>query len=441
MESPVWRTSSACRRLELVAGHVKGAHASDCFNTNILNAGVCASEAAAVTQLSHQGPRRDARMLFARQATSGGARFMQPQQQQRWDPHRTGGTFSCTTTTTRSSSTTTTHSSRGSTATGASSSSSSSSCAHAPARHLAPDAFVQGGPANGVPTPASNPPHLGATPGAAPPSSSSSSSSGSEPIFARPAATSAPSTPRRMTATGPMHEGASPFAVAAEQARTAGGAAVGLPTGGPLFAKQAAVSSGAFAREAADGRAGDGAGAAAPDGIDTCHFGTLPPPPVATSAPAAAEKDSPLSPVAALPEGAAATWALPRMNVLELPAAYVVSVELPGVAVEDVRVEMRGSLLVVTGVPGAEEDGAGGAATDVVKPRQPPPPPPPPGVRGIYRLRQRAVGPYRARWQVPADGNTEAVSADFSDGVLCVLVPKFSGGSDGRRRAAAARRS
>jgi HSP20 family protein len=104
------------------------------------------------------------------------------------------------------------------------------------------------------------------------------------------------------------------------------------------------------------------------------------------------------------PTGAAATsrrW-IPAMDLAETQDAYVLRADLPGLAPEDVSIELENRVLSVSGERRAEElsEGAG------------------------YRRVERATGSFRRTLTLPAGVDAEAITAAFDNGVLTVTVPK-----------------
>ena len=98
---------------------------------------------------------------------------------------------------------------------------------------------------------------------------------------------------------------------------------------------------------------------------------------------------------------------MPAVDIFETTHAVVARIELPGVAGEDIHVNVEGDLLKVSGI------------------RKPP-------TRGdIGRLHQMeiAFGPFErnVRISIPFDRN--GVSARLEDGFLSVTLPKSSGRS------------
>ncbi|KAH9314324.1 hypothetical protein KI387_022951, partial [Taxus chinensis] len=87
-------------------------------------------------------------------------------------------------------------------------------------------------------------------------------------------------------------------------------------------------------------------------------------------------------------------WA-PRMDVAESGSAYVVTIELPGVIATGIRVEVDDKRLIVTGKRSTESWRDGNSKY------------------AVYHKREISEGPYRVVWQLPANSNRDAVSAEF----------------------------
>jgi HSP20 family protein len=90
----------------------------------------------------------------------------------------------------------------------------------------------------------------------------------------------------------------------------------------------------------------------------------------------------------------------PLADVTETDDAYVVEIEVPGVGRKDLTVEAVGSELRVSG--------------EIVEKEK----------VGWLRHRTRHVGQFVYRTTLPADIDTDDISADLADGVLTVRVPK-----------------
>jgi len=100
----------------------------------------------------------------------------------------------------------------------------------------------------------------------------------------------------------------------------------------------------------------------------------------------------------------------PRMDVVESGTSYVITVELPGVSVDGICVMVDHDSLVITGNRSTDwwKHGNGNGH----------------GNGGVYHRQELAQGPYRAVWRLPKTCDTSAITAEFIDGFLRVLVPK-----------------
>jgi HSP20 family protein len=107
-----------------------------------------------------------------------------------------------------------------------------------------------------------------------------------------------------------------------------------------------------------------------------------------------------LSDVAGMPE---VPWA-PMADVSETDDAYVIRAELAGVSKDQVNVEIQDRELVISGeIPEPEGD------------------------EGRRHRSTRRTGRFEYRAYLPGDISPEQVSAQLSDGVLTVRVPKSEG--------------
>ena len=93
----------------------------------------------------------------------------------------------------------------------------------------------------------------------------------------------------------------------------------------------------------------------------------------------------------------------PLADLEETDDAYVAEIELPGVALEDLTVEVAGPQLTVTGERKERER------------------------VGILRRRTRTVGSFRYEVLLPGEVEDEGVEATLEAGVLTVRVPKPAG--------------
>jgi HSP20 family protein len=94
-------------------------------------------------------------------------------------------------------------------------------------------------------------------------------------------------------------------------------------------------------------------------------------------------------------------WA-PALDISERKDAYLVTVELPGVELDDLQVTLEDGLLTVQGERHFAHDSS---------------------EQQFHRV-ERRYGAFRRSITLPAHVQADAVEASFEDGVLQVLVPK-----------------
>jgi HSP20 family protein len=100
-----------------------------------------------------------------------------------------------------------------------------------------------------------------------------------------------------------------------------------------------------------------------------------------------------------------APWT-PLADISETDDAYVIEAELPGVTKDNLNVELNDRELVISGeIPMQEEK---------EKEKE----------KRLRRRRTRRTGRFELRTLLPGDVNPDAVTANLSDGVLTVRVPK-----------------
>jgi len=93
---------------------------------------------------------------------------------------------------------------------------------------------------------------------------------------------------------------------------------------------------------------------------------------------------------------------IPAMDVAENSDAYVLRADLPGLAPEDVKIELENRVLTISGERKAEQ-----RSED----------------NGWVRV-ERSFGSFRRSLTVPAGVDPAAITAAFDNGVLTVTVPK-----------------
>ena len=110
--------------------------------------------------------------------------------------------------------------------------------------------------------------------------------------------------------------------------------------------------------------------------------------------------------------GAPSLFGLPPADLKETDQAHVLTLELPGLAREDVEVALEGDMLVVSGHKAEESDDASAA----------------------YRVSERRFGRFERAFPLPADVEAGRIEAQFRDGVLKVTLPKTAAAAQAKSR-------
>ena len=99
-----------------------------------------------------------------------------------------------------------------------------------------------------------------------------------------------------------------------------------------------------------------------------------------------------------------ADWFAPHSEAKGTDANYQINMELPGVKADDIDISLHEGILTVKGEKHSErkEEGEG------------------------YYFSEREYGRFERTFRLPNDASEDGVSADFSDGVLKIKVPKRS---------------
>ncbi len=92
----------------------------------------------------------------------------------------------------------------------------------------------------------------------------------------------------------------------------------------------------------------------------------------------------------------------PRMDVREVDDKYILAVDLPGVKLDDVNIELEGDHLVIHGSRQWVSESEG---------------------ERHHRV-ERTFGEFRRNVRLPRDVQRENIAADYTDGVLHVELPK-----------------
>jgi HSP20 family protein len=93
---------------------------------------------------------------------------------------------------------------------------------------------------------------------------------------------------------------------------------------------------------------------------------------------------------------------VPAMDVSENDKHYAITVEVPGVAKDDVHVEVHEGMLTIRGEKKSERE-----EKDERR-----------------RYVERSYGAFSRSFSLPADADEDRVEASFKDGVLTVTIPK-----------------
>ncbi|KAJ4730386.1 Small heat shock protein [Melia azedarach] len=97
----------------------------------------------------------------------------------------------------------------------------------------------------------------------------------------------------------------------------------------------------------------------------------------------------------------------PRMNVSELGSNYVMTIEIPGVGINDIRVEVDGQNLTVMAKYSTECWKVAGDSNSSIS---------------AYHRREE---PYKVVWPLPSYVNKDTISAEFLNGLLQIIIPKL----------------
>jgi HSP20 family protein len=93
---------------------------------------------------------------------------------------------------------------------------------------------------------------------------------------------------------------------------------------------------------------------------------------------------------------------VPAMDLVETDENLVLRADLPGLAKDDVELEVKDGVLTISGERRADHEEKS---------------------EGYYRV-ERAFGRFSRSLTIPDGVDAEAIAADFSDGVLEVRIPK-----------------
>lgn len=92
----------------------------------------------------------------------------------------------------------------------------------------------------------------------------------------------------------------------------------------------------------------------------------------------------------------------PVVDVEQQDRQYEITVELPGVAMNDINVEMKEDMLVISGSKERKKTTG----------------------QGDQQRSERVYGSFQRRFRLPEDALEDQINARFSDGVLTVSIPR-----------------
>ncbi|QDT13132.1 Hsp20/alpha crystallin family protein [Planctomycetes bacterium K23_9] len=93
----------------------------------------------------------------------------------------------------------------------------------------------------------------------------------------------------------------------------------------------------------------------------------------------------------------------PRMDVVETETSFVAYLDLPGVAPDDVSIDMENDQVVVMGERVGKSEGEG----------------------TVHHRTERAHGTFRRAIALPKTVDKDAITADYEHGVLTIAMPKL----------------
>ncbi len=98
--------------------------------------------------------------------------------------------------------------------------------------------------------------------------------------------------------------------------------------------------------------------------------------------------------------------AAPAIDIQEQDDGFLVRASLPGIRPEDVRIEVQGNQVTLSGQMREEQENE----------------------RGNYLVRERRVGQFFRAFTLPTEVNAEGAEATFANGTLTLRLPKSESG-------------
>lgn len=97
-----------------------------------------------------------------------------------------------------------------------------------------------------------------------------------------------------------------------------------------------------------------------------------------------------------------ADWFAPRSDAAVTEDAYEITMELPGVKLDDIDVAIQDNMIVATGEKQSEHEQSGKS----------------------YFFSEREYGVFQRTFRLPVDANAKDIDADFRNGILTITIPK-----------------
>ena len=107
-----------------------------------------------------------------------------------------------------------------------------------------------------------------------------------------------------------------------------------------------------------------------------------------------------------------ADWFAPASDASTIEDCYEITLELPGVNVEDIDVAISGNALVVSGEKRAEREETGRS----------------------YFFSEREFGAFQRTFRLPPDADMNSIDAASGDGVLTIRIPKLTATPEAGRK-------
>ncbi len=92
----------------------------------------------------------------------------------------------------------------------------------------------------------------------------------------------------------------------------------------------------------------------------------------------------------------------PAIDIQDQDDTFIVRASLPGVQPDDVRIDVRGNQVTISGQMREEQEAE----------------------RGNYLLRERRIGQFSRAFTLPTEVNPDAAEATFDNGILALRLPK-----------------